>query len=367
VTRTAGTLIAAALGVTMLGACGDGSTSAPGGGASEVAAPAFSAEDVTTASALRQVQGHHIVAVELAEAGDFTGAQVHAHHPIDELMALVREEVAEHAEDGDAHVTALDEGTQGAADAANAEDADALSTSVDETAAAIEETQAALPEGDTDAFVGSVIADLLTTAGHEFEEAVVDGELELLVEYQDAYAFTTVARSLYDTIAPTVEAASAEDAEEIEAAFATLAEALPGPQPPATLADAEDVEAATALIAHELEETVGALVPETSDPAEIWSNIDALLAEIQTAYDAGEAEEAAELAAEAYLENYELVEASVIEAAPDVNAELEPLLGADLRAQIAAGISSDELATMIERARVLMGQAMEATGSSMEH
>ena len=72
----------------MLGACGEGSSSAPGGGVSEVAAPSFSAEDVATASALRQVQGHHIVAVELAEADDMTGAQVHAHHPIDELMAL---------------------------------------------------------------------------------------------------------------------------------------------------------------------------------------------------------------------------------------------------------------------------------------
>lgn len=363
--RTATVFVAAALGVTMLGACSEGS-SAPGGG-TEVAAPSFSAEDVATASALRQIEGHHIVAVELAEADDMTGAQVHAHHPIDELMALIREEVAEHAEDGDAHVADLDEQTQAAADAANAEDAEALTSATEETATTIETAQAALPEGDTDAFVGSVTADLLTTAGHEYEEAVVDGELELLVEYQDAYAFVTVARSLYDTIAPSVEAAAAEEAEEIEAAFATLAEALPGPQPPATLADADDVAAAAALIAHELEETVGALVPETSDAAEVWANIHTLLDEIQSTYEGGDPDEAAELAAEAYLENYELVEASVIEAAPDVNAELEPLLGADLRAQIAAGITAEELGVMIDRARELIGEAMEATGAETDH
>jgi len=43
---------------------------------------------------------------------------------------------------------------------------------------------------------------------------------------------------------------------------------------------------------------------------------------------------------------------------------LEPLLGADLRAQIAAGVSSEELASMIARARELIAQAQEATGSS---
>jgi hypothetical protein len=349
--------------VLALAACGsDPATEAAAGGE----AP-FTAEEISIAAALRQIEGHHLAAQALLDAGDDTSAQVHAEHPIVELMDLVTEEVAERAEDGQSHVDALEQGTRAAADAAAAGDGAALGTAAEDSAAAVAGAEEALPGGGTEAFTGSVIASLLSTAAHEYEEAVVDGRLELLVEFQDAYAFTTVARSMYDTIAPAVEAASAEEAAEIDEAFEALAAALPGVEAPVTLADAEDVEAAATLIGHELEETVGAIVPETADPDEIWASIHSLLDDIQATYEAGDPDEAAELAAEAYLENYELVEAAVIEAAPAVNAELEPLLGADLRAKIAARIATEELAAMIDRARVLIGEAMEATGASGEH
>jgi hypothetical protein len=352
-------IVAVAL-ATFLASCAE-QTDVAGTGAATGGPAAFSAEDVGIAVALWQINGHHLVATELAQRGDYEGAMIHAHHPIDEIMALVTQEVAERATDGEEHVAALDEQTQATADAALSEDADALADAAGETRGTIVETADALPGGGTDAFVGSVIAELLGVAGHEYEEAVQDGELGLLVEYQDAYGFATVARELYEEIVAAVESAAPGEAAEIEEAFDTLTEALPGPVPPRQLADTEDIEGAAASIAHELAEAVGALVPEAGDSAEIWSNIDELLDRIQTAYDAGEPEEAAELAAEAYLENYEIVEADVIAAAPEVNAELEPLLGAELRAQIGAGISSGELAAMIEQIRDLLDQAQQAT------
>ena len=51
----------------------------------------------------------------------------------------------------------------------------------------------------------------------------------------------------------------------------------------------------------------------------------------------------------AYLENYEVIEADVIEAAPEINEELEPLLGADLRAAIIDGAELAEIEAMVER------------------
>ena len=66
------------------------------------------------------------------------------------------------------------------------------------------------------------------------------------------------------------------------------------------------------------------------------------------------------LSAEAYLENYEIIEAQVIELAPEVNEELEPLLGADLRAEIQAGAPQEEIESMIERARELLDEALAA-------
>ena len=74
----------------------------------------------------------------------------------------------------------------------------------------------------------------------------------------------------------------------------------------------------------------------------------------------GDRAAAAELAAEAYLEHYEVIEGAVIAAAPDINTELEPLLGAELRRQINEGATLEEIQTMVDRAKDLLGQAIEA-------
>lgn len=365
-------VLAAALILSMLAAaCSSPSEEAAPATSSEPAAESseFSAEDVTTASSLWQINGHHLVAIQLGTDGDFQGAVAHTRHPIDELMASVSTEVAERGgPDGSSNVQALDEQTKAAADAAAAEDLAGIETAAAQTSETVTAAAAALPGGASEAFTGSVIADLLTTVGNEYEEAVVDGKVKMPVEFQDAYAFVTVANARYEEIAATVEAKDTEAAEEIEEAFSTLTSALPGPVPVPSqrIMDAGDVVFAADLISRELEETVGALVSQEVDPSETFASIDALLTEVQAAYDAGKPEVAAELAAEAYLEHYELVEASVIEAAPDVNAELEPLLGADLRAQIAGGVPPEELKSMIARARELIAQAQQATGGMSE-
>ena len=76
--------------------------------------------------------------------------------------------------------------------------------------------------------------------------------------------------------------------------------------------------------------------------------INRLLDEILVLVEEGDREAAAELAAEAYLENYEVIEADVIAAAPEINDELEPLLGADLRAAITRGAALSEIEAMVD-------------------
>jgi hypothetical protein len=71
---------------------------------------------------------------------------------------------------------------------------------------------------------------------------------------------------------------------------------------------------------------------------------------------------AAELSTEAYLENYELIEGEVIEKAPDINSELEPLLGARLRRRLQEGASVPEIRQMVARAKKLLAEAVEAPG-----
>ena len=334
-------------------------------GAGGASGSGTSVEDIGFGEALAQIRGHHLVSLELLEAGDTEGAEVHAGHPVHEILDSVSSELAEHdPESGTRLEDALNAGLDAVTSGASEEDVEAAYV---EAASATEEALDAVvgDEAAEPSYQGSVIAQLLATAAHEYEEAVAaeegtEASVELLAEYQDGYAFVQEARNLYDAVAEDVESASAEEAEEIEEAFADLESALPAPEPPSELADALDVEAAAELIGHELEETVDAEPVTESDPAEVVEKINELLTEIEETYADGDADAAAELSAEAYLENYEVIEAEVIELAPEVNDELEPLLGADLRAEIQAGAPQEDIESMIDRARTLLEEALAA-------
>ena len=355
----------ALVGVLALGAvaCGDEPGSDPQA-AGEDPSEHHSAdvEAIAFGEALAQIRGHHLVSLELYEAGDEQGAATHAGHPIDEILDSVRSELEEHdPETGEELAKALEAGANAIAEGAPAEE---VSTAFEDAADLTDEALMAVvgDAADDASFKGSVIAALLSTAGHEYEEAVGADGVRLLAEFQDGYAFVREGRRLYEEIAGDVEAASAEEAEEIEEAFETLEIALPSPEPPRELAEALDVTSAAELIGHELEETVGASPVTESDPEEIVEEIERLLDEIVATYESGDAAAAAEFSAEAYLENYEVIEAEVIEQAPDVNEELEPLLGADLRKRINEGAPIDEIEDMVARAKELLQEALDAIG-----
>ena len=321
------------------------------------------AERIGFGEALAQVRGHHIASLELYRARDFDAAAVHASHPIAELLDSLRGEL----EDADPAIA--DELESVLNDAAEAIEARAPAGELQRiyaTAAEVTERaeRSVVGEGaDDSAYRGSVIAALLATVAHEYEEAIDGRRITLLAEYQDGYAFSQEARRLYEHLAAEVEQVSMEEAEEIEEAFDSLGQALPAVEPPSTPAPLDRVEKPAELIGHELAETVDAVVLTESDPAEVAEEIESLLAEIVDAYRAGEVDRAAELSAEAYLENYEVIEPEVIDKAPEVNEELEPLLGADLRRRMKEGAPVSEIEEMTERARVLLTEALNALGA----
>lgn len=353
--------MAGPIALVLLGAaCGDpGEAPSPGSNEAGSGTVTIDAGAVGIGELLGQVHGHHAAALELYGDGDQTGALVHAAHPGHEILASVIPDISEADPDAADELEAtVEETRQLVEDGAEISEIEAA---IEAAGAATDAAREAVA-GDSDddpGYQGSVIAALLTTSGNEYEEALVGGkEVKNLPEYQDGYAFVAEAKRMYDGIRSEVEAASTEEAEEIDAAFETLAAAFPSVSPPETLTSLVDVKAATDLIGHELEETVGALPVVQSDPPAVVAEINALLDELVEAYEAGDAERAAELSAEAYLEHYEVIEAAVIEAAEAVNAELEPLLGAELRSQIQAGAPVVDINAMVERIRELLDEAL---------
>ena len=355
----------AAIAVVLFGACAS-PESTDADPTAKPGSDAPSSEDITFGEQLAQIRGHHLAASELYDDGDAKGAATHTGHPVEELLAAVSSEVAEH---DDAVADRLEPALQGASTVVADEGTpDELETAIAEATEVVEDAESAVV-GDkltTTAYRASVIAALLSTVGHEYEEAVQDGKLVLEAEYQDAYAFATFAKQQYDDIAGDVREAGAEEADEIDEDFETLADALPGVKPPSEFADNDEVTQAATHVGAELSETVGAVLLEQRSADEAIANINGLLDDILERYEDGEADEAAELAAEAYLENYELIEADVIEHAPDVNSDLEPLLGSTLRAKIKDGVPLAELETLVEQARELLTDAEAALAEADE-
>lgn len=343
-------------GALLLSACGQES---PAGGEGEDVRAELSQEEARFGSTLWQIRGHHLVSLELYGSGEKALALAHAAHPLGEVLPSVKGEIEEQdAAAADALELALEEAVELVEGDAPS---DEVQAAYDRALGALRDAEAAVVgEPSSPAYVGSVVAGLLATSAHEYEEAAPEGEITNIEEYQDAYGFLLAAKDLYAQIGPGIQEAAAGEAEEIEEAFGQLEQALPGPRPPAQPAGVGDVEKLAAVIGHELEETVGAIVATEVEAEEVWENIETLLDRVLAEYREGEAEEAAELAAEAYLENYELVEGKVIAAAPDLNAELEPLLAAELRAAIGEGMPAEELEQLIERARELLDQARQA-------
>lgn len=342
-----------------VGLAAAGCTSDPEQGGSEASTTAVNQETAEFGALLWQIRGHHVVSLELFEGGDTDGAATHAGHPIHEILGLVEPQVRERdAAAADTLSEALENGSNTVVDGS----AEELEEAYDQALVALEDAEQAVVGATREdpAYVGSVIAGLAQTAAAEYGEALIEGAVTELVEYQDAYAFLTVGRTLYDEVEGDVSAASEEDAAEIEEAQGQLEQAFPSATPPEAPATIEDVEADISVIAHELEETIGAVVAEDREPEEVFARIDELLEEILTVYEEGQGDVAAELAAEAYLENYEIVEAEVIALAPEVNDELEPLLGAQIRAAIQDGVAQTEVQELVDQARSLLDQAEQA-------
>jgi hypothetical protein len=103
---------------------------------------------------------------------------------------------------------------------------------------------------------------------------------------------------------------------------------------------------------------------KTANPEQVGQRIDALLDQIAREYDPAAPAATGELAAEAYLENYEVIEDAVKDADAELNERLELLLGAELRKQIREGASKAEIESMVQEAKRLVDQAEAALEQS---
>lgn len=299
-------------------------------------------ELVKTVALLYQMKGHLVSSRELWEQGD-PMAGAHAAHPQTELFSLVADDLR--AVDP-AQETRLLEALKPLPKlvAENTASADEIKTAYETAFAAIDEAAKTLA-GDSlndPAFVAQVIAEVLEGVAEEYAEAVQDGQVTNLEEYQDAYGFLQVARQLFESIAEATRTANAEEYAEIEEAFEELSAWLPAAAaPPDPPADPSLVSTATKTVRAELSEVYGFALAEASREdtlAFIREQVELALHE----YEEGETEEAYELAASAYLDGFEHLEGELLGKDPELVETLE-IQFKELRDKIRAGAPIEEL------------------------
>jgi hypothetical protein len=186
----------------------------------------------------------------------------------------------------------------------------------------------------------------LDIAGHEYEEAVANGTIIAMVEYQDGQAFIQRAQNIFNSSAGKINQSMAHEVEEVNMFFTDLNNAV------SNLDDPANVETTVNGIIHELAEITGLAESqltgeeagaEEQDPIAFINNVKSLLTELAAAYRAQDYQGAENIAIEAYLENYEFVEAPLAELDRELMEQTEVLLREELRQMITNRAPIDQI------------------------
>lgn len=206
-------------------------------------------------------------------------------------------------------------------------------------------------------FRASVINTLLETVELEYSEAIEDGQIVEMIEYQDAYAFNGRAWMNFRDIAHELPAHEARETRQLIIDLRKSIRDAEEPQSIGTLVSG---------IVHELRETAG--IEETGEettPLQYIERIEELMTQVLAAYKSGNHSEADRLAVEAYLSNFEHVERPLEEAGEgELMEEIGDLMRVQLREMIADRVPASDLADHIDTINEKLDQAEEALSSS---
>jgi predicted secreted protein with PEFG-CTERM motif len=169
---------------------------------------------------------------------------------------------------------------------------------------------------------------LLETSIAEYGEAVSDGVIGEMAEFQDGSAFVWRSQQIFETIRPDIDSHIAEEIDEFYADLWTAYDTRKSPKEVETIANG---------IIHEIDETLGTK-SSGNDLLEYVENIRELLKQTKQEYSNGDKDLALSLATKAYLDNFEFLEAPLIELdQKDMMQEVEIMMREDLRNMIKNG------------------------------
>jgi hypothetical protein len=313
-------------------------------------------------SNIEQIRGHLDQALINKESGNNTLAQTHTLHPIEEVYSSIEDQLANQNSTLNQTLSAALQNLPSSATNATLQE---FENQIDDVNTLLNDTmQAVVPSAEfsnNSAFNASVVGRLLHVAGHEYEEAVENGTVKAIVEYQDAQAFIYRAHIVFNSSASNINQSMAHEVEEVNEFFSNLNGAVNNKEDPAT------VETTIDGIIHELAEItglsesqlIGEVSAEEQDPIAIINNIKSMLTQLIAAYGSQDYQGAESIAIEAYLENYEFIEAPIAQRDQQLMEQTEVMLREELRQMIMDRVPIEQVEQHIAMINANLDRATE--------
>jgi hypothetical protein len=300
-------------------------------------------------SNIEQIRGHLNAAVMNKEAGNNSLAKAHTLHPIAEIYSTIEPSISNiNSTLNNTLASDLSQFSQ----MVNASSLDKFDEQNKKINGTLNQTiQQVIPRDaiSNSSFNLGVVSDLLSIAETEYGEAVENGTIKEIVEYQDGQAFVSRAQNVFTQASSTLPPEMNPNVEETVQFFSALDTAIQNKSNPKV------IDKSIGSIIHEISEITG--VNEVSlggqetgtESGEIISEIRSLLNQTIDAYRQQNYEEAEALATTAYLDNFEFIEAPLAERDEALMQNTEVLLREQLRQLIQDHVPIEELQLHIDK------------------
>jgi hypothetical protein len=311
--------------------------------------PELNSTLVDFVSNMEQISGHLNAAVMNKEAGNNTLAKAHTLHPIAEIYSSIEPQISNtNITLNDTLSTNLNQLSQ-IVDASSTEEfynqGQKINGLLNQAVRQVIPSETAA----NNTFKLGVVSDLLSIARVEYGEAVENGTITEIVEYQDGQAFITRAQDVFSQASPTIPQEMNPEVEETNQFFSNLNTAIQNKSSP------EVVDRSIGAIIHEISEITG--ISEAglggqgadTESGEIISEIRSLLNQTVEAYNQQNYAEAEALATTAYIDNFEFIEAPLAEKDQALMENTEVMLREQLRQFIQNKVSAEELQQHIDK------------------
>jgi hypothetical protein len=323
---------------------------------------ALNSTQVGFVSNIEQIRGHLNAAVMNKEAGNTTLAKAHTLHPIAEIYSSIEPQISK------ANITlngTLATNLNQLSEIVNVSSIEEFDAQSQRINGLLNQTlQQVIPSGtaDNSTFRLGVVSDLLSIARVEYGEAVENGTIKEMVEYQDGQAFVSRAQDVFSQTSPTLPSDLTAEVQETNTFFSDLNGAIQNKSSP------EVVDRSIGAIIHEISELTGISEDnlggqsDSTESGEIISEIRSLLNQTVQAYQQQNYAEAEALATTAYIDNFEFIEAPLAEKDQVLMVNTEGMLREQLRQLIQNQVPTEQLQQHIEKINSNLDRAERLLG-----